>query len=163
MPTNKLSPPVQFHFLVPVSFSQRTLVKEVIRDLFKKEKTRLKQLQYIFCSDEYLLQINKEHLQHNYYTDIITFDLSDTPEAVTGEIYISVDRVKDNAQNYEVSLKQELLRVIFHGALHLCGYKDKSEKDQVTMRKAEDKYLHYYLSKVKWAVSRGTMCLSKNR
>ena len=149
MPTNKLSPPVQFHFLVPVSFSQRTLVKEVIRDLFRKEKTRLKQLQYIFCSDEYLLQINKEHLQHNYYTDIITFDLSDTPEAVTGEIYISVDRVKDNAQNYEVSLKQELLRVIFHGALHLCGYKDKSEKDQVTMRKAEDKYLHYYLSKVK--------------
>ena len=149
MPTNKLSPPVQFHFLVPVSFSQRTLVKEVIRDLFRKEKTRLKQLQYIFCSDEYLLQINKEHLQHNYYTDIITFDLSDTPEAVTGEIYISVDRVRDNAQNYEVPLKQELLRVIFHGALHLCGYKDKSEKDQVTMRKAEDKYLHYYLSKVK--------------
>jgi rRNA maturation RNase YbeY len=149
MPKNKLTPPIQFHFLLPVSFTQRTLVKEVIRDLFRKEKTRLKQLQYIFCSDEYLLQINKEHLQHNYYTDIITFDLSDEPDAVTGEIYISIDRVKDNAQNYEVTFKQELLRVIFHGALHLCGYKDKSEKDQVTMRKAEDKYLHYYLSKVK--------------
>jgi probable rRNA maturation factor len=149
MPKNKLVPPVQFHFLVPVSFSQRTLVKEVIRDLFRKEKTQLKQLQYIFCSDEYLLQINKEHLQHNYYTDIITFDLSDTAGQVTGEVYISVDRVKDNAQNYEVTFKQELLRVIFHGALHLCGYKDKSEKDQLTMRKSEDKYLHYYLSKVK--------------
>lgn len=147
--TNKQSPLIQFHFLLPVSFTQRTLVKDVIRDLFKKEKTRLEQLQYIFCSDEYLLDINKQHLKHNYYTDIITFDLSDKPDAVTGEIYISIDRVKDNAQTYSVHLKHELLRVIFHGALHLCGYKDKTEKDQAIMRKAEDKYLKYYLSKVK--------------
>jgi len=149
MHNNKSTPPIQFHFLVTASFTQRTLVKEVIRDLFRKEKTKLEQLQYIFCSDEYLLEINKQHLQHNYYTDIITFDLSNNPKAVIGEIYISIDRVKDNAQNYEVSFKQELLRVIFHGALHLCGYKDKTQKDQVLMRKAEDKYLHYYLSKVK--------------
>ncbi|THU41935.1 rRNA maturation RNase YbeY [Niastella caeni] len=149
MHNNKISPLIQFHFLLPVSFTQRTLVKDVIRDLFKKEKTRLETLQYIFCSDEYLLEINKQHLQHNYYTDIITFDLSDKPNAVTGEIYISVDRVKDNAQTYKVPLKHELLRVIFHGALHLCGYKDKSEKDQALMRKAEDKYLQYYLSKIK--------------
>jgi len=149
MHNNKSTPPIQFHFLLPVSFTQRTLVKEVIRGLFKKEKTKLEQLQYIFCSDEYLLQINKEHLQHNYYTDIITFDLSNNPKAVIGEIYISIDRVKDNAQNYEVSFKQELLRVIFHGALHLCGYKDKTQKDQALMRKAEDKYIQYYLSKVK--------------
>ena len=142
-------PPIQFHFLLPVSFTQRTLVKEVIRDLFKKENTKLEQLQYIFCSDEYLLEINKQHLQHNYYTDIITFDLSNNSRAVIGEIYISIDRVKDNAQNYEVSFKQELLRVIFHGALHLCGYKDKTQKDQTLMRKAEDKYLQYYSSKVK--------------
>jgi probable rRNA maturation factor len=149
MKNNKLTALVQFHFLLPVSFAQRTLVKEVICDLFKKEKTKLEQLQYIFCSDEYLLEINKQHLQHNYYTDIITFDLSEKANAVIGEIYISVDRVKDNAQNYEVSFKNELLRVIFHGALHLCGYKDKNEKDQALMRKAEDKYLQYYLSKVK--------------
>jgi len=149
MQNNKSTPLVQFHFLLPVSFAQRTLVKEVICDLFKKEKTRLEQLQYIFCSDEYLLEINKQHLQHNYYTDIITFDLSEKANAVIGEIYISVDRVKDNAQNYEVSFKNELLRVIFHGALHLCGYKDKNEKDQALMRKAEDKYLQYYLSKLK--------------
>ena len=147
--TNKQSPLIQFHFLLPVTFTQRTLVKEVIKDLFKKEKTRLAQLQYIFCSDEYLLEINKQHLKHNYFTDIITFDLSETPDAVTGEIYISIDRVKENAQTYKVSFKQELLRVIFHGALHLCGYKDKSEKDEALMRKAEDKYLQYYLSKVK--------------
>jgi rRNA maturation RNase YbeY len=148
MPNNNSTPPIHFHFLLPVSFSQRTLVKEVIRDLFRKEKTKLEQLRYIFCSDEYLLQINKEHLNHNYYTDIITFDLSETPNAVTGEIYISVDRVRDNAQNYEVSFKNELLRVIFHGALHLCGYKDKNSKEEQLMRKAEDKYLKYYLSKV---------------
>jgi rRNA maturation RNase YbeY len=149
MQNNKSTSLVQFHFLVPVSFAQRTLVKEVIRDLFKKEKTRLEQLQYIFCSDEYLLEINKQHLQHNYYTDIITFDLSEKANAVIGEIYISVDRVRDNAQNYDATFKNELLRVIFHGALHLCGYKDKAEKDQILMRKAEDKYLQYYLSKVK--------------
>ena len=147
--TNKLSPLVQFHFLLPITFTQRTQAKEVIRDLFKKEKTRLEQLQYIFCSDDYLLEINKQHLNHNYYTDIITFDLSDKPNAVTGEIYISIDRVKDNAKTYNVPFKQELLRVIFHGALHLCGYKDKTEKDQTLMRKAEDKYLRYYLTKVK--------------
>ncbi|OQP61671.1 rRNA maturation RNase YbeY [Niastella populi] len=149
MQKNNTTAPIYFHFMLPVSFSQRTLVKEVIRDLFKKEKTKLEQLQYIFCSDDYLLEINKQHLQHNYYTDIITFDLSEKSNAVIGEIYISVDRVKENARNYSASFKQELLRVIFHGALHLCGHKDKTEKDQVLMRKAEDKYLQYFLSKVK--------------
>ena len=149
MQKNNTTPPVHFHFLLPVTFTQRTLVKEVVKDIFKKEKTKLEQLQYIFCSDDYLLEINKQHLKHNYYTDIITFDLSERPNSVIGEIYISVDRVRDNAQNYEVSFKQELLRVIFHGALHLCGLKDKTEKDQALMRKAEDKYLHYYLSKNK--------------
>jgi rRNA maturation RNase YbeY len=149
MQKNNTTPPIHFHFLLPVSFTQRTLVKKVVRDIFKKEKTKLEQLQYIFCSDDYLLEINKQHLKHNYYTDIITFDLSEKPNSVIGEIYISVDRVRDNAQNYEVSFKQELLRVIFHGALHLCGLKDKTEKDQVLMRKAEDKYLRYFLSKTK--------------
>jgi len=149
MPNNNSTPPIHFHFLETISFTQRTLVKEVIRDLFKKEKTKLEQLRYIFCSDEYLLQINKEHLNHNYYTDIITFDLSESSTATIGEIYISVDRVRDNAQNYEASFKHELLRVIFHGALHLCGYKDKSTKEEQLMRKAEDKYLKYFLSKGK--------------
>jgi probable rRNA maturation factor len=145
---NKQSPQVQFHFLQPASFTNRTLVKEVIKDLFKKEKTRLANLTYIFCSDEYLLDINRQYLNHNYYTDIITFDLSEDHQ-VTGEIYISIDRVKDNAREFKTSFQKELLRVIFHGALHLCGYKDKSDKEQTLMRKAEDKYLHYFLSKVK--------------
>jgi len=145
----KITPLIQFHFSVPISLTQRTLIKDVLRDLFKKERTPLEQLQYIFCSDEYLLQINQQYLQHNYYTDIITFDLSEKGGPVSGEIYISIDRVKENARHFQVSFKQELLRVIFHGALHLCGYKDKTKKDQDAMRRAEDKYLHYYLLKSK--------------
>jgi probable rRNA maturation factor len=142
-------PAVNFHFIEPVTLTQRTLVKEIITYLFKKEKTSLKQLQYIFCSDEYLLDINRQHLNHDYYTDIITFDLSEKGEGVTGEIYISVDRIKDNAREFGVPVKHELIRVILHGALHLCGYKDKSKKHKELMTKMEDKYLKYFLSKVK--------------
>jgi probable rRNA maturation factor len=145
----KQTPEVQFHYLQKTSFTNRTLVKQTIKHLFKKEKKSLGQLTYIFCSDEYLLQINKEYLQHNYYTDIITFDLSDTNNQVNGEVYISIDRVKENAKTFQTSFQQELLRVIFHGALHLCGYKDKSKQEEISMRKAEDKYLHYFLSKIK--------------
>src|SRR5689334_21991675 len=108
MQKNNTTPPVRFHFMLPVSFTQRTLVKEVVRDIFKKEKTKLEQLQYIFCSDEYLLEINKQHLKHNYYTDIITFDLSEPKGSTIGEIYISVDRVKDNARSYKVPFQHEL-------------------------------------------------------
>jgi len=145
----KIIPLIRFHFSKPASFTQRTLVKNVLRDIFKKERTPLEQLQYVFCSDEYLLEINQQYLQHNYYTDIITFDLSEKGGPVSGEIYISIDRVKENARHFQVSFQQELLRVIFHGALHLCGYKDKTKKDQEAMRKAEDKYLYYYLLKTK--------------
>jgi probable rRNA maturation factor len=145
---SKQLPQVQFHFIQKAGFTNRTLVKEVVKELFKKERKRLAQLTYIFCSDGYLLQINKEYLQHNYYTDIITFDLSEDNNQVSGEVYISLDRVKDNAKTYKVSFQKELLRVIFHGALHLCGYRDKSEKELMVMRKAEDKYLQYYLTRV---------------
>jgi len=145
----KITPLIRFHFSKPASFIQRTLVKNVLRDIFKKERTPLEQLQYVFCSDEYLLEINQQYLQHNYYTDIITFDLSEKGGPVSGEIYISIDRVKENARHFQVPFQQELLRVIFHGALHLCGYKDKTKKDQEAMRKAEDKYLYYYLLKTK--------------
>ncbi|WP_240965766.1 rRNA maturation RNase YbeY [Pseudoflavitalea sp. G-6-1-2] len=122
-------------------------MKSFIIDLFKKEKKKAGELSFVFCSDAYLLEINKQYLKHNYYTDIITFDLSQTPGVISGELYISVDRVKDNAQNFNVSFKEELHRVIFHGALHLCGYKDKTEKEEALMRKMEDKYLRLYFAK----------------
>jgi len=99
---------------------------------------------YIFCSDHYLLQINKEFLQHDFYTDIITFNLSDNKKEITGEIYISIDRVKDNAQQLNQRYTDEIKRVIFHGALHLCGYNDKKANDIKTIRRAEDYYLARY-------------------
>ena len=137
---------IHFHFLSACpAFTKRTAVKDFLRSLFKKEKTKLDSLNYIFCSDDYLLEINKNYLNHNYYTDIITFDLSEGP-AITGEIYISIDRVRENATQFNTSFKQELHRVIFHGALHLCGYKDKIHSDQEIMRKKEDTYLKNYFN-----------------
>ena len=136
---------VQFFFLQQnISIRNRAALKLFISKIFKQEKRKLQNLSYIFCSDEYLLQINKASLQHDYYTDIITFDLSDSPHQITGEIYISTDRVRDNAATLGVAIKEELHRVIFHGALHLCGYKDKSPKHAKEMRAAEERCLKGY-------------------
>jgi len=145
MPT-KASSSVHFHFLKGSnSLSDRTRLKSFIVSLFKKEKKRLAEINFIFCSDDYLLEINRQHLQHDYYTDIITFGLSGPGQPIQAEVYISVDRVRDNARLFSTSIKEELHRVIFHGALHLCGYKDKRANDQELMRKMEDKYLKLYL------------------
>jgi len=135
---------IQFHILQPISLEERTRLKQFLITLFKKEKKPLAELSYIFCSDQRLLEINRQFLQHDFYTDIITFPLSDPGQPISGEIYISVDRVRDNAREFGISIKRELHRVIFHGALHLCGYKDKSPKDEKLMRKMEDKYLTLY-------------------
>jgi rRNA maturation RNase YbeY len=89
--------------------------------------------------------MNKDFLSHNYYTDIISFDLSETPGNLIGEVYISVDRVKDNAKTHGTRLKEELHRVIFHGALHFCGYKDKKPTDTKKMRQMEDLWLAAYM------------------
>lgn len=121
----------------------KTSIKLAVINLFKKEKKVLERLDYIFCSDRYLLQINKDFLQHDYYTDIITFDLSESTK-IKGEIYISLDRVKDNSTNHNTSYTDEVLRVIFHGALHLCGYKDKKKKEIQVMREKEQYYLDNY-------------------
>jgi len=125
--------------------SNRKTLKLFIQKLFKQEKMNLEQLDYIFCTDEFLLQMNQQYLKHNYFTDIITFNLSENTKTIVGEIYISIDRVKENAIQFNTSYVQELHRVLFHGALHLCGYKDKSKKDQVLMRQKENFYLHQYL------------------
>jgi len=136
---------IQFFFLEQnISLANRTALKEFIATLFIKEKKKVGELSYIFCSDEYLLQINRSHLKHNYYTDIITFDLSNSPRTIIGEVYVSTDRVRNNAADLGVSIKEELHRVIFHGALHLCGYKDKTNRDAKEMRAAEDRYLAQY-------------------
>ena len=125
-------------------FPDKKGLKQFIELLFKKEKKGLYELTYVFCSDEYLLGINRDFLQHDYYTDIITFDLSENPKQIIGEIYVSIDRIKDNAKTLNTSLKEETLRVLFHGALHLCGYKDKAKTDIIKMRKKEEQYLSLY-------------------
>jgi len=146
MPSSSTST-IRFHFLSDIGLRDRARLKSFLPSLFKKEKKQLAELQYIFCSDPYLLEINKQYLNHNYYTDIITFDLSEPGQPINAEIYISVDRVRDNALSFGNTLKNELHRVIFHGALHLCGYKDKSQKDEKLMRKLEDRYLKLYFPK----------------
>jgi probable rRNA maturation factor len=136
---------VQLFFITNnITLANRIGLKLFLQQIFKREKRKLANLSYIFCSDEYLLNINKTHLNHNYYTDIITFDLSENPSAISGEIYISTDRVRDNATTLGVSIREELHRVIFHGALHLCGYKDETQKDEKEMRAAENRLLDKY-------------------
>jgi len=103
------------------------------------EGKKLGPVNIILCSDDYLLEYNKTYLDHDYYTDIITFEYEADP--VEGDLYISLDRVKDNAASRDLALQDELDRVIIHGVLHLTGYKDKSEKDQKEMRQKEDQYL----------------------
>jgi rRNA maturation RNase YbeY len=102
-------------------------------------------LNYIFCSDEHLLGINQQFLNHDTYTDIITFDLSEKENELVGEIYISVDRIWDNAARFKVDFNQELHRVIFHGCLHLCGFGDKKPADKLEMTVQEDACLKGYL------------------
>jgi rRNA maturation RNase YbeY len=128
-----------------VTLANRVALKSFIEKRVKKEGFSIETLTYVFCSDKYLLKMNKYFLSHNYYTDIISFDLSETPGNLIGEVYISVDRVKDNAKTHGTSLKEELHRVIFHGALHFCGYKDKKPTDTKKMRQMEDLWLAAYM------------------
>ena len=130
------------------TLANRLALKAFIEKAIKKEGLTIETLQYIFCSDQFLLGINKSYLQHDYYTDIISFDLSESKGKLIGEVYISIDRVKDNAKTHKNSLKEELLRVIFHGALHFCGYKDKKPADIKKMRAQEDRWLKSYLKSV---------------
>ena len=135
---------VSFHYadVPPINLKNKKTVKAFIASIFSTEGFATETINYIFCSDEYLLTINQDFLKHNYFTDIITFDLSvHRKEAIIGEIYISIDRVKENAIDHSVTFQQELLRVLFHGALHLCGYKDKKKSEITLMREKEDHYL----------------------
>ena len=147
MPVKESPAFVKFHFQhKTLSLKNRNKLKTFILSIFKKEKLALVSLNYIFCSDKYLLGINKEFLNHNYYTDIISFNLANKEAPVEGEVYISLDRVKANALELNQYYKTELHRVILHGALHLCGYNDKTSKEIDLMRKMEEYYLKAYFS-----------------
>jgi probable rRNA maturation factor len=132
---------IYFFFETPVTLNDRTGLKKLISSVFRKEGVKLAGLNYIFCTDKRLLKINQDFLKHDYYTDIITFELNPKGQPIEGEIYISVDRVKENAHSLGISFRQELLRVILHGALHLCGYKDKTASQIKEIRQKEEFYL----------------------
>ncbi len=121
--------------------AQKQRVRQWLTAQAKQEGVKIGELNYVFCSDEYLLQVNRDHLDHDYYTDIITFDNSETEGVIEGDIFVSVDRVADNAGQLGVVPDQEMRRVLAHGLLHLCGYGDKTPDDQQAMRAKEDQWL----------------------
>ncbi|MFN8363176.1 MAG: rRNA maturation RNase YbeY [Cloacibacterium normanense] len=117
-------------------------LKNWIENIIVSEEKKLGEINYIFCDDEYLLKINQDFLDHDYYTDIITFDQV-RGKTISGEIFVSLQRIKDNASLISKNYEEEKKRVIAHGILHLCGYKDKTEEEQKTMRAKEDFYLSF--------------------
>jgi probable rRNA maturation factor len=112
-----------------------------IKDSINEEGSKLQSLNFIFCSDSYLLKINRDYLNHNTLTDIITFDQSESKGSIQGDIFISIERITENARKFNVSRDTELHRVIIHGVLHLLGYGDKSPAKKTKMREKEDRYL----------------------
>lgn len=133
-------------FQKKTSLQNRSILKTFLNHIAQKENTKIKDLNIIFCSDEYLLDINRQYLKHDYKTDIITFEISNEVDGKTAELYISVDSVFKNSIDYQSTKKNEIHRVIFHGVLHLCGYKDKSKLDIALMRSKEDEYLKQYFN-----------------
>lgn len=153
--------PSIFFFTESVIFTlrQKNAVREWLFACVAKERKQIHAINYIFCSDAYLRKINKQYLQHDYYTDIITFASAPPaemisldaareksaskkqPAVISGDIYISIDRVKDNAKQFQQPVRDELHRVMAHGVLHLCGYGDKTSAEEKKMRKMEEQWL----------------------
>jgi rRNA maturation RNase YbeY len=122
------------------------LTKRVLSQLVENEGLILVELNLILCSDSYILDVNRTYLQHDYFTDIITFDNADKKLSIEGDLFISIDTVRSNAKLFKTTILNELRRVMIHGALHLCGYNDKTDEEKVQMRLKEDEYLAYFRS-----------------
>lgn len=127
---------------IDFKLKEKAKVRSWIGETIKAEGfKRVGELSFVFCSDDYLLQINQQYLNHDTYTDIVTFDSSDDEDVISGDIFISVERVRENAQKFGVTERDELHRVIIHGVLHLCGYYDKNKQEKELMRSKENEYL----------------------
>ncbi len=135
-----MSSNVEFHSEdIDFQLENEPMIADWIELVAKRYKREIQQIDYIFCSDEYLLEINREHLQHDYYTDIITFHYHEKGATqIFGDLYISVDRVLENSQDVGSAFVDELHRVMIHGVLHMVGFGDKTPKEVQEMRKAED-------------------------
>ena len=131
---------ISFNYETEFILENREHISDWISQTIANENCREGEINYIFCSDAYLLKLNLDFLDHDTLTDIISFDYSVGKE-LHGEIYISIDRVKENASDFEVSFNEEICRVMIHGVLHYCGYKDKTKDEKKIMRSKEDYYL----------------------
>ena len=127
-----------FYEDVYFQINNEKLLTEWVQRVIQEYSFELLEINYIFCSDDYLLEINKQHLNHDYYTDIITFDNSEEARQIEADIFISIDRVRENAEAQTLGMESELYRVMIHGILHLIGFGDKTPDDQKVMREKED-------------------------
>lgn len=134
---------ISFHYETDFELFSEKSYKYWVSKVVASESKELGEINYIFCDDSYLLKINQDYLNHDTYTDIISFDYSEG-NIISGDIFISVERVKDNAQDFGVSFEEELKRVMAHGVLHYCGYKDKTEADQKLMRQKENEKIKMF-------------------
>lgn len=135
---------VFFNEDIDFKFGQKNQLKAWLKKVAESEGFKMRNLNYIFCSDEYLHKINLEYLEHDTYTDIITFDNSEEEEDIEGDIFVSIERVKDNSQELKTEFLDEFKRVLVHGLLHLCGYDDHSDEDEAQMRELESKYISIF-------------------
>ncbi|SOD95813.1 rRNA maturation RNase YbeY [Spirosoma fluviale] len=126
---------------VPYKLAQKQVIRQWLKQQAEAEGFSVGDLNYMFCSDEHVLQVNRDYLQHDYYTDIITFDMSEEEGKIEGDIFISVERVVDNASKLAVPAEQEMRRILAHGLLHLCGYGDKTDEEAAQMRLKEDEWI----------------------
>jgi probable rRNA maturation factor len=136
-----------FHtHLISYRINERAELRRVLERLFANEKKSPSRVDYIFSTDDYLLELNQSHLGHDYFTDVITFDYTDpkSDDGIVGEVYISVHRIRENAGRYKVSVTDESRRIMIHGALHLCGYKDNTSAARARMSSKEDYYLSLF-------------------
>jgi len=144
MSVSKNNKKIAFSFLKKCSLNHRNSLRVFIENRIKKEGLKTEELHIIFCSDNYLLNINKLYLKHAFLTDIITFNYAEKPGVISGDLFISIDRVKENARLFNTTIIKELHRVIFHGVLHLIGYNDKTDREKKEIRKKEDLWLSKY-------------------
>ena len=134
---------INYHYKINFKLTGEKKYTDWICSIITKEGKVLRQIDYIFCTDKYLLELNQKHLDHNTYTDIITFDYT-LNNLVSADIFISIERLRENSKKFKVAFKNELLRVMVHGVLHLLGYKDKSKKDAQRMREKENKAIELF-------------------
>lgn len=133
---------IQFNSLITdFAVTRQIILKKWLEEVIRSENKKPGDLTFIFCTDEYLLEINRNFLRHDYFTDIITFPTSAQSAIISGEIYLSIDRIRENASNAKTKFNDEFARVLVHGVLHLIGYNDHNTDEMTTMRSKEDNYL----------------------